>query len=483
MYNEKIFISISLYDRGGALAGGRWGDRLLDLIHILGPDNIFLSIYENDGDDAAAAALRRLEERVPCRSKVVFEGAPSLDAFPTVTMPDGTQRVKRIAYLAEVRNRALEALPSASSAGGGDDLFDKVLFLNDALFDPLDAAHLLFSTNADPASGRARYLTACALDFFHPLRNYDVYALRDADGNYPGSTMFPFFTGAGRGISRRDVLAQRDAVRVASCWGGMVAARAAFLQRDARVPDINGSLAGPGSAADLPGAGATGHVVVDRTATPPPPGEDLAVEGTPVVRFRHEPGLFYDASECCLFHADMRDASSSSSRSAGAARQLGETGGVYVNPYVRVAYRWDVFSRLRVARLWERLLVVPGALVNWWDAEPRPNPYRGVRAGAGRYFEEEVWAEGGWRLERREGRPGMFCGVRDMQVVSLERRDEGGGNYMNTRVPPGQKLEFPMMWGELLPEDWKEEYAACSDAQKKAYWDSPWWKPAVKCRR
>jgi hypothetical protein len=444
-HSEKIFIAISLYDRGGALAGGKWGQTLLDLIYLLGPDNVFLSIYENDSDPAAASALRQLKDQVSCRSEIVSEGAPSLDTFPTVDMPDGTKRVKRIAYLAEIRNRALRPLGRA-----GQSAFDKVLFLNDVFFDPLDAAHLLFNTNADPSTGRGQYLSACALDFFTPLRYYDIYALRDADGYYSGSTMFPFFTSAGRGQSRADVLAQRDAVRVRSCWGGMVAVQAQYLQ----------------------GGNETLAKVDTRAAESNSVDPDVRQGVAAPVQFRHEPGLFYDASECCLFQADVKEAA----RSAGAKE---EEAGIFVNPYVRVAYTPDVLWEMRITRLWERLLVIPSTLVNWWDSRPWPNPYREVRVGE--EFREEIWADGGWKVEQRRGRPGMFCGVREMQVILQKRREEDGANYVSTRIPPGQSLEFPMLWGKTLPENWEAEFATCTEAQKKEYWDSPFWKPAVTC--
>jgi hypothetical protein len=67
--------------------------------------------------------------------------------------------VKRLTYLAEVRNRALWPLdnPSlhADEATGRamnytNSRFDRILFIDDVYFDPVDALQLLFSTNSDP---------------------------------------------------------------------------------------------------------------------------------------------------------------------------------------------------------------------------------------------------------------------------------------------------------------------------------------------
>lgn len=39
--HEKIFIAASIRDRHGSLAGGIWAEKILDLVELLGPDNVF----------------------------------------------------------------------------------------------------------------------------------------------------------------------------------------------------------------------------------------------------------------------------------------------------------------------------------------------------------------------------------------------------------------------------------------------------------
>lgn len=66
-HKEKVFIAAAIRDFGGRLADGAWGDAILDLVDLLGPDNVHLSIYENDADPAASAALAGFREKVQCK--------------------------------------------------------------------------------------------------------------------------------------------------------------------------------------------------------------------------------------------------------------------------------------------------------------------------------------------------------------------------------------------------------------------------------
>ena len=66
--NEKVFIAASIYDYEGQLASGGWGRDVLDLVDILGPDNVYLSLYENDPGSVAKNALESLGERARCES-------------------------------------------------------------------------------------------------------------------------------------------------------------------------------------------------------------------------------------------------------------------------------------------------------------------------------------------------------------------------------------------------------------------------------
>ncbi|KAF8863097.1 hypothetical protein BDZ45DRAFT_686328 [Acephala macrosclerotiorum] len=143
--NEKVFISATLYDAKGILVGGEWGNAIKERIHLLGPDNVHLSVYENDPDPLAQQALEGLGKQIS-----LSEHLP-LEEFPRVTLLNSETRIKRIAFLAKVRNRALRPIELDPSIK-----FDKLLFVNDTTFNPTDAVQLLFCTHADE-SGHTQY--------------------------------------------------------------------------------------------------------------------------------------------------------------------------------------------------------------------------------------------------------------------------------------------------------------------------------------
>ena len=62
--NEKVFIAASLYDPEGTLVGGHWGSAVVDLVELLGPQNVHLSVYENDASSLAKLALESLQIKV-----------------------------------------------------------------------------------------------------------------------------------------------------------------------------------------------------------------------------------------------------------------------------------------------------------------------------------------------------------------------------------------------------------------------------------
>jgi hypothetical protein len=409
---EQVFISVSLFDPKGTIANGSWGEYLLELIHLIGEDNVFLSIYENDSGDAGAEALEGLRKRVPCKNSIVDEEHVDYEEFPHITMPDGAQRLKRLAYLSEMRNRALYPIDKYTPEEGIIE-YDKILFLNDALFQPLDAAHLLFSTNLGE-DGKTHYLSACSLDYDKdPFLLYDLYAQRDLEGFSNGIPLFPYFTSAGQGISRANILAQTDAVPVKSCWAGMVAMQARWVQ------NLNNTL--PSKDWQT-----IGHHVID-------PNNPHNV--TAPVRFRYEPELFMDACECCLFLADVSTVAENA--------QEADTS-VFVNPYVRVLYDEGTFKWEKFFRRWERLLVVPQTIITYLIKFPTHNPHRLVQEGE-RFGEEIYTAKDGWKMVERTGRNGMFCGVREMQLIVEGPRIPGKTNWEDWMDIPwkSQQLYFP----------------------------------------
>lgn len=381
-HHKKVFIAASLYDRGGDLARGQWGTQLLQLIDLLGGNNVFVSIYENDSGEEGQAALRELEQQIPSAKAIVFEEHLDFKKIPSVTIPGGEKRVKRIEYLAELRNRALKPL-----SDNPEIRYDKLLYLNDILFDPIDALQLLFSTNVNE-QGEAQYRAACAVDFDNPFKFYDTYATRDLEGYSMGLPFFPWFSTAGNHESRKDVLQGKDAVRVRSCWGGMVAFDAKYFQDP------------------LPG-------------------------GTTPARFRSGPDLFWEASECCLIHADIQDPRTGEDDATDT--------GIYMNPYVRTAYDGRTLSWLGITRRWERLYSLIHNIGNHLVGLPWYNPRRTETPG--QRVQETVWVPNGSKdgggsfqtVDRTAGNDG-YCGRRGLQVI-VENRKPGQKGFEDIPVP------------------------------------------------
>jgi Cryptococcal mannosyltransferase 1 len=386
--HEKIFIAASVRDRHGRLAKGVWAEKILELVELLGPDNVFLSIYENDAGAVGQAALQELDGRLAFPHLLEFEEHLPVDVVPTVRIPDGTHRVKRIAYLAEVRNRALRPL------GTSEVRYDKLLYLNDVVFNPIDVLHLLFSTRM-AETGQTEYRAACAVDFINPFKFYDNFATRDSEGYSMGIPFFPWFTASGEAQSLQDVLDGKDAVRVRSCWGGMVAFDAKFFQE-----------------------------ALSREEEPVTALGEFRNTSAPY-RFRAEGDLFWDASECCLIHADIQDPYSDES-------------GIYMNPYVRVAYGTETLWWLGFTRRFERLYSPIHFLLNSMVGMPLYNPRRAEHAGE--EVEETVWvpdqslaAGGSFKAMPRIATNSGFCGRRGLQIMKMDK-DSAGRSY--ELIPP-----------------------------------------------
>lgn len=324
-----------------------------------------------------------------------------LTSLPRVTLPNGDTRIKRIAFLAEVRNRALAPLDTAPVP------FDRILYLNDVNFDPIDATQLLFSTNID-SNGHANYAAACAVDFINAFKFYDRFATRDLEGWVTGIPFFPWFTSAGSAVSRQDVLEGKDAVRVRSCWGGMTAFEAKWFQDHARfvqTPDASPSPVSP-------------------------------------LRFRYEEDTFWESSECCLVHADLQQRRTSMG--------LPLDSGIYMNPYIRVAYDPKTLSWLSLTRRPERLYAAIHDLLNWAIGFPIYNPRQMEEPG--QEVADTVWEyddpvraylpnattadlSGHWREVTRVATPGGFCGGPNLLVIN-ETPQQGEGRWGKIE-PPG----------------------------------------------
>lgn len=355
--------------------------------------------------------------------------------------------------------------------------WDKLLYLNDVIFDPVDAANLLFSTNLDEETQKSKYKAACATDFINPFRFYDTFATRDAEGHSTGIPFFPWFSKVGDAISRKDVLDQRDAVRVKSCWGGMVAFDGKWFQPDGMdknmaVADllvdhnatgvstetmttttfvssksIEISTTAPSEVVDF-------HPEVDKNLNwhldtgilpreihrhiPSLPSNQVSPNP---IRFRASMDTFWDASECCLLHADL---TAQALEMGGISGENYDTG-IYMNPYIRVAYTKRTLRTLAFTRRIERLYTPFHKMLDWIAGLPTHNPRR--TQVPGEEVVDRVWAyddpdwmhsgnfSGRFRNKNRTALPGGFCGGR--WLLALQEGDEksGQGRWWYEDVP------------------------------------------------
>ena len=357
------------------------------------------------------------------KSSIVTGAHLPLSNFHKVRLTSGEERIQRITYLAEVRNQLLRPLdPAYADANTTNGFrsashihFDRMLFLNDVYFNPLDTLQLLFSTN------QGDYRAACAVDFIHGPLFYDSFATRDFDGYGLGRPLYPWFAPVGSVISRNDVRRQTDAVRVRSCWGGMAAFEASFFQSTTESEPRCRSKAGC-----LP------------------------------IQFRGSNESFWEAAECCLIFADIEE-------------QYGRSDRVFVNPYVRVAYTKLNFYLIpyfqRFERFFEYIQYVESKINH-----RRLNPRRTHEPG--QWVNEVVWQSGfigtstsgkdedsitnntivgttgrsgQWSTVRRRADVGGFCGERTMFVIkeNLTKANEHiGEEGRNWEMIPAPRIRI-----------------------------------------
>lgn len=339
--------------------------------------------------------------------------------MPRIKLPNNDTYVKRITYLAEVRNRALLPLvgsipslahwnqsarapatltpvplgphqilppipeedwaqaPAMPTSWVADPAaVSRIIFLNDVVFDPVEVLHLTFNTNG------GAYAAACGLDYINPFKFYDTFATRDADGFPTGVPFFPYFTA---GASRSAILAGTD-VPVKSCWGGVVSFSAVPFLRNYNNSTSSSTSSGGGS------------------------GES--------VLFRATGEQFWDASECCLVHAD-----------------IDQPNATFVNPFVRSAYSANTFRWLPAVRLVERLFELPHRILAAVLGMPWPGPRRAENPGD--RVNDLQWTGDSWVARDRVAGRGGFCGNWKLLVMTekADGKEKGKRGWRGLHIP------------------------------------------------
>lgn len=154
--HERIYIA-SMHFNNGKILKSHWNDAVLNLTDVFGPENVFVSIYESGSWDDSKELLQGLDKELEQR------GVPHTVDISDVTHHDelaklekgegwidtarGKRELRRIPYLAKLRNKTLKDLFDLYEKGV---TFDKVLFLNDVVF-------TVRSVVSFPSRGRSNY--------------------------------------------------------------------------------------------------------------------------------------------------------------------------------------------------------------------------------------------------------------------------------------------------------------------------------------
>ena len=145
---ERIFIA-SMHWNNELIIRSHWSAAVLDLVKYYGPENVYISIEESGSWDDTKGALRQLEselEKLNVPRSITLSDRTHKDDCERI--PDegeegwirtGRERemeLRRIPYLAGIRNKVMERLRSLAEGKDGQPrrTFDKVLWLNDVAF-------------------------------------------------------------------------------------------------------------------------------------------------------------------------------------------------------------------------------------------------------------------------------------------------------------------------------------------------------------
>lgn len=212
----KVFIA-SIHWNNEAILRSHWIDAIAKLTESFGAANVFVSVYGSGSWDWTKDALRLLDQMLDTSNvslSIALDDTTHRDELARspgetrwISTSQGKQELRRIPYLARLRNLVLKPLEALAQQGR---YFDRILFLNDVVFTVQNVKRLLNIREGN-------YAAACALDFAKSPNFYDILALRDLDGHDALVQTWPFFRSRG---SRRALKANQP-TPVQSCWNGI----------------------------------------------------------------------------------------------------------------------------------------------------------------------------------------------------------------------------------------------------------------------
>jgi hypothetical protein len=141
--DQRIFIASTHWNNEDVLRS-HWNDAVLDIVKYFGSDNVYVSVLESGSWDSSKDVLRELDEKLGqlgVKRTIELNETTHKDAITRVPDDDekgwiqtkrGKKELRRIPYLAGLRNRVMDTMLKAEGDSG--ERFDKVLWLNDVVF-------------------------------------------------------------------------------------------------------------------------------------------------------------------------------------------------------------------------------------------------------------------------------------------------------------------------------------------------------------
>jgi len=140
----RIFIA-SIHWFNERILRSHWNNAVVDLVKHLGPANVFVAMLGSQSLDNTIGALQELDEQLAqlgVARSVVLENRTHEDEISRIPSPGeegwiwtprGKKELRRIPYLASLRNRVMLEMDNKATEAGFER-FDKVLWLNDVVF-------------------------------------------------------------------------------------------------------------------------------------------------------------------------------------------------------------------------------------------------------------------------------------------------------------------------------------------------------------
>ncbi|KAK9234552.1 cryptococcal mannosyltransferase 1-domain-containing protein [Lipomyces kononenkoae] len=259
--NDAYFIAANFYNNDDILP--TWTAEMAKLINVLGSDNVYVSLAENDSQDNTASSLLRFSRYMHHHGvQHTLNITSGLRPLPLHDPWIDTQT--RISYMTTIRNIALAPLKDVSSTQLGSRM-KYIIFLNDVIYRHTDVLKLLDAVqNNDNGTGSIMpVVMACGMDM-QTATLYDQWADRDICGNGING-MYPFFS---RPKDRKTVR-KATLVDVGTCWNGLVVMNADPFLSPPRTYDYRRQDAGDDDADDTHIAVTTKLVSPLRFPTPP----------------------------------------------------------------------------------------------------------------------------------------------------------------------------------------------------------------------